>query len=236
MFEVALALTIFLLALTIIFSFLIYRKLRYVKEEYINAKNVIEDIIVSFNRQLDRQNERFESITSKLDSTHFKVESLERKLEEYDGKFKKVEEEVSNLVGIKDEVSTRLDGFEKKLGDLEVQQKKFEETLSEFESLEVSNPRVEYEEAEDVAPIPIRREKVLSRLTDTEISVLEILANEGAKTAPEIKDRIKLTREHTARLMKKLYEQGYLERDTSKIPYSYRVKEEMLRFLKKKRA
>jgi len=236
MFEVALALTIFLLALTIIFSFLIYRKLRYVKEEYINAKNVIEDIIVSFNRQLDRQNERFESITSKLDSTHFKVESLERKLDEYDGKFKKVEEEVSNLVGIKDEVSTRLDGFEKKLGDLEVQQKKFEETLSEFESLEVSNPRVEYEEAEDVAPIPIRREKVLSRLTDTEISVLEILANEGAKTAPEIKDRIKLTREHTARLMKKLYEQGYLERDTSKIPYSYRVKEEMLRFLKKKRA
>ena len=236
MFEVALALTIFLLALTIIFSFLIYRKLRYVKEEYINAKNVIEDIIVSFNRQLDRQNERFESITSKLDSTHFKVESLERKLDEYDGKFKKVEEEVSNLVGIKDEVSTRLDGFEKKLSDLEVQQKKFEETLSEFESLEVSNPRVEYEEAEDVAPIPIRREKVLSRLTNTEISVLEILANEGAKTAPEIKDRIKLTREHTARLMKKLYEQGYLERDTSKIPYSYRVKEEMLRFLKKKRA
>ena len=236
MFEVALALTIFLLALTIIFSFLIYRKLRYVKEEYINAKNVIEDIIVSFNRQLDRQNERFESITSKLDSTHFKVESLERKLDEYDGKFKKVEEEVSNLVGIKDEVSTRLDGFEKKLGDLEVQQKKFEERLSEFESLEVSNPRVEYEEAEDVAPIPIRREKVLSRLTNTEISVLEILANEGAKTAPEIKDRIKLTREHTARLMKKLYEQGYLERDTSKIPYSYRVKEEMLRFLKKKRA
>jgi DNA-binding IclR family transcriptional regulator len=65
---------------------------------------------------------------------------------------------------------------------------------------------------------------------------LEILAEEGEKTAPEIKDRIKLTREHTARLMKKLYEEGYLERDSGKIPYAYRIKEEMLKILKKTEA
>jgi len=56
---------------------------------------------------------------------------------------------------------------------------------------------------------------------------------EGPKTAPEIKDRIRLSREHTARLMKKLYEEGYLERDTSKIPFKYRVKKEMEKLLKK---
>jgi tRNA G46 methylase TrmB len=44
---------------------------------------------------------------------------------------------------------------------------------------------------------------------------------------------IKLTREHTARLMKKLYQGGYLERRTDKAPYAYRVKEEMLKILKK---
>jgi CTP-dependent riboflavin kinase len=54
--------------------------------------------------------------------------------------------------------------------------------------------------------------------------------------APEIKDLIKLTREHTARLVKKLYEEGYLERNTAKTPYAYRVKEEMLKFLKKTEA
>ena len=84
--------------------------------------------------------------------------------------------------------------------------------------------------------IPIRKEKALAPLTETELSVLNILATEGAKTAPEIRDRIKLTREHTARLMKKLYEAGYLERDTRKMPYAYRIKKEMLRILKKTEA
>jgi DNA-binding Lrp family transcriptional regulator len=63
--------------------------------------------------------------------------------------------------------------------------------------------------------------------------VLEILALEGPKTAPEIKDRIKLSREHTARLMKKVYEEGYVERDTGKIPFKYRIKKEMEKLLKK---
>jgi DNA-binding Lrp family transcriptional regulator len=63
--------------------------------------------------------------------------------------------------------------------------------------------------------------------------VLEILALEGPKTAPEIKDRIKLSREHTARLMKKVYEEGYVERGTTKIPFKYRIKKEMEKLLKK---
>jgi hypothetical protein len=33
--------------------------------------------------------------------------------------------------------------------------------------------------------------------------------------------------------MKKLYEEGYLERETGKLPFKYRVKEEMARLLKK---
>jgi DNA-binding IclR family transcriptional regulator len=62
---------------------------------------------------------------------------------------------------------------------------------------------------------------------------LEMLAAEGAKTAPEIKERVQLSREHTARLMKKLYEEGYLERETNKIPFKYSVKKEMENLLKK---
>jgi hypothetical protein len=52
-------------------------------------------------------------------------------------------------------------------------------------------------------------------------------------TAPDVKDEINLTREHTARLMKKLYETGYLERETRKLPYYYSIKEEMVKILKK---
>ena len=85
-----------------------------------------------------------------------------------------------------------------------------------------------------VEPVmPIRRDKAIGALTDTEIAVLEMLSAEGAKTAPEIKERVQLSREHTARLMKKLYEEGYLERETGKIPFKYCVKKEMENLLKK---
>ena len=73
----------------------------------------------------------------------------------------------------------------------------------------------------------------MSALTETEVVVLEMLSAEGPKTAPEIKDRVRLSREHTARLMKKLYEKGYLERATGKIPFKYSIKEEMKKFLNK---
>lgn len=73
----------------------------------------------------------------------------------------------------------------------------------------------------------------MATLTDTEIAVLEMLVAEGAKTAPEIKERVQLSREHTARLMKKLYEEGYLERETGKIPFKYNVKKEMESLLRK---
>jgi DNA-binding MarR family transcriptional regulator len=82
-------------------------------------------------------------------------------------------------------------------------------------------------------PIPIKRDKTLAALTDTEIIVLEMLSKEGAKTAPEIKERVQLSREHTARLMKKLYEQGYLEREAGKIPFRYSIKKEMEALLQK---
>jgi hypothetical protein len=36
--------------------------------------------------------------------------------------------------------------------------------------------------------------------------------------------------------MKKLYEEGYLERDSSKIPFKYGVKKEMEKLLKKAEA
>ena len=66
--------------------------------------------------------------------------------------------------------------------------------------------------------------------------MLEFIAEAREKTAPEIRDLTKLTREHSARLVKKLYEEGYLERDITRTPYKYRVKDEMLKILRKKEA
>ena len=59
--------------------------------------------------------------------------------------------------------------------------------------------------------------------TPTELQVLTSLANEGPKSAPEIGKVIGRSREHTARLMKKLFEEGYVRRDQTRIPFRYSV-------------
>jgi DNA-binding MarR family transcriptional regulator len=61
--------------------------------------------------------------------------------------------------------------------------------------------------------------------TPTELQVLTMLANEGPKSAPEIGRIVGRSREHTARLMKKLYEEGYIRRDQTRIPFRYSVVE-----------
>lgn len=61
--------------------------------------------------------------------------------------------------------------------------------------------------------------------TPTELQVLTMLANEGPKSAPEIGLVVGRSREHTARLMKKLYEEGYIRRDQTRIPFRYSLVE-----------
>jgi DNA-binding MarR family transcriptional regulator len=59
----------------------------------------------------------------------------------------------------------------------------------------------------------------------TEIHTLKILATEGAKTSTQLHGRVGRSREHFARLMKRLYERGYVDRDTSKTPFVYKINE-----------
>ena len=62
-----------------------------------------------------------------------------------------------------------------------------------------------------------------SMTTPTELQVLSLLASQGPKSAPEIGVAIGRSREHTARLMKRLYEEGYVRRDQARTPFRYSV-------------
>ncbi|GBC75111.1 hypothetical protein HRbin06_00425 [archaeon HR06] len=66
--------------------------------------------------------------------------------------------------------------------------------------------------------------KIKNDLSPTEREVLELL-KEGERSVRDIRIKVKLSREHLARLLKKLYVEGYLERDESKKPYLYRLTE-----------
>ena len=222
-----------LLLVTMGASALYYKRIRRVHEEYEEAKSTVGDITMSFNRQFQRQEDGLRAVTHKIEIISSENEKVVKKVEDYDERLANLVNRIEDVPTIKQKLSTHIEEMNKKVDGIKVAQDKIMERIVEVEKLKY---KVQVPEAKIEAAIPIKKEKALAPLTETELTVLEIIAKEGEKTAPEIRDKIKLTREHSARLMKKLYEDGYLERYTHKMPYTYRLKEEMQKILKKREA
>jgi len=231
LFHLILVVAIFLLSITLFAFILYYRRIKSVQEEYEKAKGLVSDVVISINKDLQKQGEKIGSVSSKAETFLSENQRVLSKLKENDVRLAKLESDITPLSETESKLSTHIKEVDKRVEELLIVQKKIEQRIEESEKM---RHRVTTQaEARIEAAIPIRREKALAPLTQTELSVLEALANEGRKTAPEIRSRINLTREHTARLMKKLYEDGYLERGTEKIPYTYSLKEEMRKILRK---
>ena len=206
-----------------------YKQISKAKKEYDKAKGIIEDIVLSFNRELKREANRLEIITYKVDGSLAKsdnsierIKNIEKIVLPIKEKINKINEITSTFLSTTSRIEKHIQNFDDSNQKINNRIEKLEEKMTSLTEL----PEIIRESV-----IPIRREKALGAITDTEIKVLEVLSLEGGKTAPEMKNKINLSREHTARLMKKLYEKGYLERETGKIPFRYRVKKEMEKFL-----
>lgn len=248
-----------LLIATVAASTNYYKQIRKAQKEYEKARDAVEDIVLSFNRELKRESERLEQIAFKVDGSLAKsdtglkmIDNIEKRILPYENQISTFDEQRRNLEDQRIIIENQLDkisslsenntnltqalsGLDVKVRDIEVNQESIKQKLNGFENQiqKIVLTPVEFKVEPAIPVVPIKRDKALSSLTNTEVEVLEMLVAEGSKTAPEIKDRVKLSREHTARLMKKLYEEGYLEREVGKIPFRYSVKKEMEKFLKK---
>ena len=219
-----------LLLMTMVVATLYYRRIKRVREEYENARGVVGDVIISFNKQLQRQDDKLDIVACKMKDLSSRGKELAKKIEVQEGRLATLVANVEYFGGTEQKVSMQLEKVNKKLEDMITMQGKMKQKIAELEETEY---KVQMPQAKIGAVIPIMKEKALAPLTETELRVLETLATEGERTTSEIRREIRLSREHTARLMKKLYENGYLERDTQKLPYTYRIKDEMLKILKK---
>jgi len=255
-----------LLVATVIASTGYYKRIRQAQKEYEKAKDAVEDIVLSFNRELKRESERLETIAFKVEGSLAKSDTGLRKIDNVEKRIYPIEAQLSNLeiqkrnfedqqsqfenqkTLIETQISqlnnmtqnnsnltSTLSGIDGKIRDIEANQESLKlKIISVEDQIQkiVSTP-AEFRIEPALPVVPIKRDKALASLTNTEVAVLEMLSTEGSKTAPEIKERVQLSREHTARLMKKLYEEGYLEREVGKIPFRYSVKKEMEKFLRK---
>jgi hypothetical protein len=220
-----------------------YRQIRRAQKEYEKARDFVEDIVLSFNRELKREADRLELITfkvegssAKADSSLKKIDTVEKRIAPFEEQLGAINQTVSETLTQNNQTNTNLlsdlAGLGSKIKDIEATQENLRAKIAgveeQFQKITIAPPELSIEPV-----IHLRRDKAMAALTETEISVLEFLSKEGAKTAPEIKEKVQLSREHTARLMKKLYEEGYLEREAGKIPFRYTIKKEMENLMQK---
>jgi archaellum component FlaC len=195
--------------------------------------------VLSFNRELKREADRLEVISfkvegnsAKADTSLKKMDYVEKRITPFEEQLGAINQTLSQNTQANTNILSGLTGLEAKIKDIEVTQETLKTKMSgveeQFQKITATPPEIGNEPV-----IMIKRDKAMAALTDTEITVLEMLSKEGAKTAPEIKERVHLSREHTARLMKKLYEEGYLEREAGKIPFKYSIKKEMNNLMQK---
>lgn len=222
-----------LLFITILALLLYYRRIKALRQEYERARGVVEDIVVGVDSQFRRQKDKVLFVAQKIESASLENKKVVKKVDEYERRLTDLANSMGDVPQIEERFSGQLKEMRSEVEGIKASQDKVMKKIVEIEKLkeEVHVPEMKIE-----AAIPIKREKALAPLTETELMVLETIGREGEKTAPEIREKIGLTREHTARLMKKLYKDGYLERDTHKMPYVYRLKEEMQKILKRREA
>lgn len=222
--DIFLVVTVVFLVLSMGTILLYYKRVRRAHEKYEEAKDIVKDIVISFNNQLQRLEERVGLIGHKLEFLSVKSEDVTGvtdELKKYETRLSDITSKVDTALGLKEQMLPQIEKLNERIDKVVKAQENMEQRISKPQEVQIEGV------------IPIKRERALAQLTATELRVLEILTDEEQKTAPEIKSEIGLTREHTARLMKKLYQKGYVERDETKTPYAYRIKEEMRKILRK---
>jgi uncharacterized membrane protein YdfJ with MMPL/SSD domain len=199
-----------LLLVTVAASIIFYRKIQEATSEYEGAKESVRNITFGFTRQVNRLQQ---------DIVKNENEAAQAKLVASEALRNSGEAKEATLKGL--EVVKSL-------------QNRVDSTESEVESIrkEVQKialaPKQRVVVRQDVmAPIPVQQGNILSQLTETELTVLKKIVELGEGTVPEIKNHIGTTREHTARMLKKLYEFGFVDRSTNAMPYRYSVRKEM---------
>ena len=201
--------TVSLLAVTVAASIIYYRRIKQAQGEYEGAKDLVKNITLGFTRQISRLTGTIEKVGEGAIAAQHAADKAQKTSSEALntareglGETKRLTERIGKTDKVIESVKTDL---------LE---------LAKGYRTTAAQSKVE-------GPIPLQQEAVLEQLTETEMEVLAIIEERGEGSVPQIRDRIKKTREHTARLLKKLYDRGFIDRNTSRMPYRYYIRKEI---------
>jgi hypothetical protein len=235
MYDVGLILVLGMAFLCIFLIFRYYGKLSEASRSYNEARGTVRSLLSGIKQRMNEQTVEIRSIrdevaffqarndfwksekrvdSEKLDNLSTGVETALVATQRFGSAVIAIKQDCSRI-------SETQEILAKKVEDLSMKQRIFEEQ------------GIEKIEGPAVGPLSIEKKEVrkgLDKLNGTELQVLSMLL-EKSMAAPEIGKSLLKTREHTARLMKKLYEEGYIERETNRIPYTYKINESLRNYL-----
>jgi predicted nuclease with TOPRIM domain len=213
--------SLFFITIIIIFTYKYYNKIIHTKKEYDAAKQLVSNIVLTFRKRIDDQNE-------KVDSTIYNVEELQSAIEKRKNQDNYFQKKINNLIRrmtsvfiINKKLLDNLIVINKKIDELKAADEVLCNTIESFKKEQKESLK------KPILNLPPDQRSSFVKLTRTERHIIRILLSEGAKTAPNVMGEIVKTREHTSRLMKKLWQEGYIERDTNSIPFIYRPTKEL---------
>ena len=114
-----------------------------------------------------------------------------------------------------------IQGIEQKSEDPNLELKQFLEKLTKNEVEEKPNEQIITPEIKQEKPISVPNIPNIEHVNPTNY-VLQLITNKSM-TSRDIQITLKRSREHISRLMKKLFEDGYVERNTESKPYTYSI-------------
>ena len=182
----------------------------------------VSDFNLIFQTSVSHLMKLIKSLDARLLDVSGKVEGLSAEVSKSksvdEGREKTLAENLRVLMDGQLKLARALSKLHEKMPRLESRIEKIENSLRSVRRREPSLPAPRKPEIRsfDVS---------LTSLTPTEMEILRLLYISGPKTASEVREVIGKTREHTARLMKKLTLEGYVERDTQTIPFVYKLSE-----------
>jgi len=206
--------TLMLFAVTTIASFIYYKRISQAREEYEESRDIVKGIMNGFTRQILRLTDAISNFESDAAEANIAAnQALEVSKEAVEASKSGIDER--RLITQK----------------LENTEKSIEEIRNEIQELS-KRPAPRLQTVPINAPIPLQQKDVLDQLTPTEFNVLTLIDELGEVSVPEIREKIEKTREHTARLLKKLFDKGFIDRNTNSMPYRYHLRKEIMELVK----
>lgn len=211
----AAALLLVIVAASIIF----YRKIQEATAEYDDARDSVRNITFGFTRQVNRLQQDIGKAENEANTAKIVAS-----------------EALRNSGEAKETTLKGLEAVKSLQNRVEISETSMESLRKEVQKL-ATTPKQRVVINQDIAtPIPFQQGNILNQLTETELSALKKIAEVGEGTVPEIREHIGTTREHTARMLKKLYESGFVDRSTNAMPYRYSVRKEIRDLIQQKLA